>query len=259
MFVTNHPCTPIARSHPLQCSFISHYSIFIANTTIKFTDIYSFTETRYTKGMHWIQERLLAIASKEDIGGLKLVELVDKVGCKHASQIKHHKEQLIEKGRLVKTAGRLVPALATAQGLLTIPVLGEADCGLATRYAAEWHVDNLTVSPSVVALKHPERVYALVAKGESMNKAMVRGKVIENNDYVIVEKSSGYIPEDGDIVVSNIGGLANIKRFWRDRANNRIVLLPESTYPDFAPIIIDENDDYTVEGKVVDVVKGVKI
>lgn len=209
--------------------------------------------------MHWIQERLLKIASAQNIDELKLVQLVEMVGCQHASQIKHHKTQLIEKGRLVRKGGRLVPALATKKGLLIIPVLGEADCGEATRFADEWLVDNLVVSPSVVTLKNPERVYALIAKGDSMNKAIVNGKNIENGDYVIVDKIDAYTPRDGDVVVSDIGGLANIKRFWRDTSNNRIVLLPESTRSDFSPIIIDENDDYNVQGKVIDIVKGLNI
>lgn len=72
-------------------------------------------------------------------------------------------------------------------------------------------------------------------------------------------KIDTYTPKDGNIVVSTIGGLANIKRFWRDIADNRIVLLPESLRSGFAPIIIDENDNYIVQGKVVDVVKGVKV
>ncbi len=208
--------------------------------------------------MHWIQEKILQIAATKNIDELKLVELVEMVGCQHASQIKHHKTQLIEKGRLVRSGGRLVPALATTKGLLTIPVLGEADCGEATRYASEWLVDSLVISPSMVMLKHPERAYALIAKGDSMNRAKVGDKFIENGDYIIVDKVDGYTPQDGDIVVSDIGGLANIKRFWRDPSNDRILLLPESTRSDFAPIIIDVNDDYSVQGKVVDVVKAVR-
>ena len=64
--------------------------------------------------------------------------------------------------------------------------------------------------------------------------------------------------EDNEIVVSIIGGLANIKRLRRDNANKRILLLSDSYRPDdFAPIIISENDDFQVDGKVVDVIKGI--
>lgn len=209
--------------------------------------------------MHWIQEKLLILAGLHDINAMKLVELVEMVGCEHPSQIQHHKKQLIAKGKLLSSNGRLVPALATVQGLITIPVLGEADCGEATKYADGRIVDNLVVSPSILAVKHPERVYALVARGSSMDMTDVKGKSINDGDYVIVEKTDGYTPDDGDVVVSNIGGLANIKRFQRDKSHHRILLLPESSRDYYAPIIIHENDDYTVQGKVIDVVRGIAL
>ncbi len=209
--------------------------------------------------MHWIQEKLLQVASLNDIDEMRLVDLVEVVGCEHPSQIRHHMQQLVSKKKLVRKLGRLVPALGTMQGLLTIPVLGEADCGEATKFADGRIVDNLVVSPSLVSLKNPERVYALIAKGDSMNSCDVNGKAICDGDYAIVEKIDGYNPKDNEIVVSNVGGMANIKRFRKDETNHRIILMPESTRNGYAPIFIDEQDDYTVEGKVVDVVKGVSL
>lgn len=211
----------------------------------------------YNSYMHPIQKKLLQIASLNDIDTIRQTDLVVMVGCEHPSQIAHHKEQLIKHGQLVRKEGRLVPALSTAEGLLTIPVLGEADCGEATKYADGQIIDNLVVSPSMMKVKHPDRVYALIAKGDSMNRAAIKGKTICNDDYVIVEKDTTYTPKDGEIVVSNVGGLANIKRFKRDVANSRIVLLPDSDRQDYAPIFIHEDDDYSIEGRVVDVIKGV--
>lgn len=209
--------------------------------------------------MHWIQEKLLQIASLNDIDDLRLVDLVEMVGCEHPSQIKHHKQQLINKEKLVRKGERLVPALETKQSLLTIPVLGEADCGEATRYADGRIVDNLAVSPSVLKTKFTERMYALLARGDSMNRAKVNDKTIEDGDYIVIEKKDDYTPKDGDIVVSIIAGLANIKRLRRDNVNQRVLLLSESyRQEDFAPIIISEQDDFVVDGRVVDVIKGVK-
>ena len=213
----------------------------------------------YNKRMHWIQEKLLQIASLNDIDDLRLVDLVEMVGCEHPSQIKHHKQQLINKEKLVRKGERLVPALETKQSLLTIPVLGEADCGEATRYADGRIVDNLAVSPSVLKTKFTERMYALLARGDSMNRAKVNDKTIEDGDYIVIEKKDDYTPKDGDIVVSIIAGLANIKRLRRDNVNQRVLLLSESyRQEDFAPIIISEQDDFVVDGRVVDVIKGVK-
>ena len=165
----------------------------------------------------------------------------------------------MKRGDLVRKDGRLVPALRTNAGLVMIPVMGEADCGEATRYADGRIVDNLAVSPSVLKPKLSERLYALVARGDSMNRATVEGKTIENGDYIVIEKRDDYEPKDGDIVVSIIAGLANVKRLRRDNARQRILLLSEShRQDDFAPIVISDRDDFAVEGKVVDVIKGVE-
>lgn len=210
--------------------------------------------------MNPIQQKLLDIAKLEDIEQLRRVDLVEMVNCEYPSQITHHLRQLVKRGDLVRKDGRLVPALATNAGVIRIPVMGEADCGEATKFADGRIVDNLAVSPSVLKPKLSERLYALVARGDSMNRAEVRGKTIEDGDYIIIEKKDTYVPVDGDIVVSIIGGLANIKRLRRDNARQRLLLLSEShRQEDYAPIVISENDDFMVEGKVVDVVKGVKV
>lgn len=209
--------------------------------------------------MNPIQQKLLDIAKLEDIERLRRVDLVEMVNCEYPSQITHHLKQLVKRGDLVRKDGRLVPALRTNAGLVMIPVMGEADCGEATRYADGRIVDNLAVSPSVLKPKLSERLYALVARGDSMNRATVEGKTIENGDYIVIEKRDDYVPKDGDIVVSIIAGLANVKRLRRDNARQRILLLSEShRQDDFAPIVISDRDDFAVEGKVVDVIKGVE-
>lgn len=210
--------------------------------------------------MHLIQKKLLDIAKLEDIGALRRVDLVEMVNCEYPSQITHHLNQLIKRGDLVRKEGRLVPALRTNAGLITIPVMGEADCGEATKYADGRIIDNLAVSPSVLSTALSDKLYVLVARGDSMNAANVNGQSIENGDYIVIEKKDNYVPKDGDVVVSIIAGLANVKRLRRDNVRQRIVLLSEShRQKDFAPIIISEHDDFAVEGKVVDVIKGVKV
>ncbi|NCU40999.1 hypothetical protein EOL73_04580, partial [Candidatus Saccharibacteria bacterium] len=202
--------------------------------------------------------KLLDIAKLGNIENLRRVDLVEMVNCEYPSQITHHLNQLVKRGDLVRKDGRLVPALKTNAGLLLIPVMGEADCGEATKYADGRLVDNLAVSPSMLQPKLSDKLYALVARGDSMNRAEVGGKTIEDGDYIIIEKHDNYTPKDGDIIVSIIAGLANVKRLRRDNARQRILLLSEShRQSDFAPIIISENDDFAVEGRVVDVIKGV--
>lgn len=205
--------------------------------------------------MNSIQEKILLLARTTDLEKTRRVDLVDLIGCKYPSQITHHMNQLIKSGDLVRVSGRLVPAMKSIAGYITIPVMGEADCGEATRFADGRIIDNLVVSPSVINAKRPDRLYALVAKGDSMSATDIQGKTIEDGDYIIVDKQDGYTPENGDIIISNIGGLANVKKFKREPG--RIVLVSESVRQgDFSPIFIDEQDDYSVEGKVVDVIKA---
>ncbi|MEK7599903.1 MAG: S24 family peptidase [Patescibacteria group bacterium] len=209
--------------------------------------------------MHKIQKKLLSLASLEDISKLTYREIASRIGCGYASQVKHHLEQLKKRGQIVQRAdGSIVVLPSSAYAVTSLPILGEADCGEATSLATDQIQGYLSLSPSIM----PKRLrntpmYALKARGRSMNKASINGKSIDDGDYVIIEKLNPYVPLDGDYVVSIIEGLANIKKFSVDRNNHRIVLLPES-HDDFPPIIIAEEDlhYYQIAGRVVDVVKG---
>ncbi len=207
--------------------------------------------------MNDIQEKLLLLARTVDLEKTRRIDLVDMVGCKYPSQITHHLSQLKKRGDLVELNGKLVPAMKTAAAMISIPVLGEADCGEATKFADGRIMYSLKVSPSMVASRNHSSLFALIARGDSMNNADIRGKSIDDGDYVIVEKKDAYLPENGDIVVSNIGGLANVKKFARE--SDRIVLTSQSVrQSDFLPIFIHEDDDYSAEGKVIDIIKAVR-
>lgn len=199
---------------------------------------------------------MIDLAGVHDIAAMRRAELVRLVGCKYQSQIDHHLDRLINDGELFEKNGRLIPALSSPGSLLRIPIMGEADCGEATKFADGRIVDYLSVSPSIFSVESSDNIYALLARGDSMNRAAVAGKEIENDDYIIVQRKDAYEPRDGDIVVSDIGGLANVKRFKRDQG--RIILVSDSyRQQDFAPIVISEQDDYNILGQVIDVVKAV--
>src|SRR5690606_8310550 len=140
------------------------------------------------------------------------------------SQITHHLNQLIKHGKLVRRDGRLMPALSSNQGLVRIPVMGEADCGEATRFADGRIFDTIAISPTLWSVKDTSSIDALVARGESMSKATINGNTSEDGDYVIAEKINGYPPNANSIVVSIMGGLANIKRVVRDKLHGRLLL-----------------------------------
>lgn len=206
--------------------------------------------------MHKIQQNLLELSKRKNLGQMTLREMGEHIGEKFPQKIKHHLNQLEKKGfiKIAKHTGtieRTAPGKIAKTSLLSIPILGTADCGPATFYADTNFEGYLKISSSL--LKRKKDVYAVRASGLSMNRANVGGNNIEDGDYLIVESSSK-TPENGDVVVSVFDNVANVKKFQLDKENNRIVLLSEST-KDFPPIFIHADDDFNITGYVVQVIK----
>lgn len=215
--------------------------------------------------MHPIQEKIFRLAKGRNIGDIPLRKIGELIGGASPQQVKHHIGQL-EKKRLLKVdknkrlielipSGQVESQMSNAK-LLLIPILGVANAGPATALADENIEGNLMVSSNILNSKSASGLFALRVSGPSMNQAKIGEKVIEDGDYVVVDRRLT-APNDRDIVVSIINGMANIKRFRNDPENNQIVLLSESSQF-FPPIYIHPNDDYLVNGKVVQVIKKPK-
>jgi repressor LexA len=206
--------------------------------------------------MHHIQESILQCADKKNLGAMTLREIGELIGEKYPQKVKHHLLQLTKKGLLKIDKKRGIIEKASGgriEGtkLLSIPILGTANCGPATFFAEPNYQGYLKISASL--LKRKQNIYAVKADGISMNRAMVAGATIDDGDYLIVD-SSATNPEDGEIIVSVFDDIANVKRFRHDKTNNRVALLSESTI-DFPPIFIHEDEPFHVAGKVVQVIK----
>lgn len=212
--------------------------------------------------MHKLQEKLLRLAQDKNLGLYTLRQIAELVGEHSPQLIKHHLNQLEKKGlirvdrakRLIeKTGQRLVSGLLKKAHLLAIPVLGSANAG-PPRLFAEQNIEGyLRVSSTLIPVPKSHKLFALRVDGPSMNRTQVEGKRIEDGDFVIVDMTINE-PRDGDVVLSVIDGMANIKKFHLDKKNQQIVLMSESTHS-FPPIHIHEDDDFIVNGKVVQVVK----
>jgi repressor LexA len=201
--------------------------------------------------MHPIQEKILKLASKQDIAKLSLRNLGSLVEEDHPQKIKHHLSQLLKKGLLDFKSSKTFRQIEN--GLVAVPILGSADCGPATLFANENIEGYLRISSKL--LKFKPGLFALKAVGNSMNEAKVNGnKKIENGDYVIVD-STIKEPSNKDYVVSIIDGMANIKRFIKDLTHKQVVLMSESSH-NYPPIYISPSEEsYLVNGRVVDVIK----
>jgi repressor LexA len=209
--------------------------------------------------MHTIQEKLLKIIEQKNIGDKTLREIGEMIGEEFPQKIKHHLTQLEKKGFIkldkknnkIEKKGRETNMLSP---FISIPIVGMANCGPATIFADQNIEGYLKVSRRMVPKSN--NLFAIQADGISMNKALVNNKTIDDGDYLIID-SSYLAPKNKDIVLSIIDENANIKRFIRNE-DGSIVLMSDSTR-EFAPIYIHEDDDFLINGKVVDVIKKPKI
>ena len=131
---------------------------------------------------------------------------------------------------------------ADAQNIFSIPLHGLASCGEALAYADDVAEDFLQISKSLFYKAQPEKLFAVKALGDSMNK-----DGIADGDYVIFEKTDGSSDYEGKVVVAVINGMATIKRY-KNVGGGVIGLFPHSTNESHHPIFISESDVAFVAG-----------
>lgn len=212
--------------------------------------------------MHPLQQLLLELARKKNLGNMTLREIGAEVGEKFPQKIKHHLDQLLKKGLIkMDKQSRVIEVVKEGReehtNLYSVPIIGFASCGPATRFADEDVRGFLKVSSKFLPKK--QGLFAVKAVGSSMNRSKINGNNIEDGDYVLID-GGNINPKTGDYVLSVIDRAANIKKFILEE--NRIILISESN-EDYPPIIIHPEDvksyNYIVNGKVVGVIKMPKI
>jgi len=211
--------------------------------------------------MHVLQKRILDLAGQRNLTALTLRKIGEEIGDPHPQKVKHHLNQLLKKGFLREnkqdnTITRMDQN--SEQGLFyTIPIVGSANCGQALIFAEEGYEGFLQVSQSIISNYNKDKFFAVKAVGNSMNRADINGKRLEEGDYAIVDTKSHELDfYNGKYVLSIINGMANIKKLQKDSKNERLILLSKSSQ-DYPPIVIHENDfqEYLVNGHIVEVVK----
>ncbi len=162
-------------------------------------------------------------------------------------------ESLKEKGFIRKKSEKRGIEITgpSAQHFVNIPVYGAANAGSPTCIAEQNLEGILKVSDKIAK----NSFFAVQIDGDSMNRASVRGKNIENGDYVIVDPSDKRY-HNGDKLLVTIDGLATVKSFKRFPDGN-IGLFPESTNPIHKPVYLTAEDEAVINGKVVDVLKNI--
>ncbi len=211
--------------------------------------------------MHSLQEKLLKLAKTSNLADMSLRSIGKLINESSPQKIKHHLLQLEKKGliqmdRLSKVMVKTEPGSFYKSPLVSLPILGSANCGPATVYAENNVEGYLRISGKLLSKK--KDVFAIKASGYSMNKANINGESLEDGDYAVVDPSYKSF-KNGDYVLSIIDGMANIKRYFNDKAGKRVILLSESS-ASYSPIFIhyDDMDTFLVNGKVIQVIKKPK-
>lgn len=214
--------------------------------------------------MHPIQEKLLELSKRKNLAKLSLREMAKEIGMLKESpqKIKHHLLQLQKKGFITidRNQGVMKRTPVWAKGLLkkasqlfSIPIVGTANCGSATIFAEPNFQGFLKVSSKLVGRSRPGGLFAIKADGSSMNRADINGRNIEDGDFMIVDSNKSD-PNTGDIVLAIIDSKATVKKFIDDQVNGQIVLKADSSY-DYEPIHLHPDDEFSINGKVIGVIK----
>lgn len=160
-------------------------------------------------------------------------------------------DQLETEGLIDRTGGArgLRPTRSPGFGTETtpVPVVGTAPAG--ALMVAEQNIEGWVRLPASALRPRSAKFFLLRVRGNSMNRATLKGNRIESGDLVLVRQQSS--ANDRDIVVAELDGEATIKRLRR--TGSHIALVPESTSASHRPILVA--GDFRVQGVVVDVVK----
>ncbi|TEA78036.1 transcriptional repressor LexA [Allopusillimonas ginsengisoli] len=183
-------------------------------------------------------------------------EIARTLGFKSANAAEDHLKALARKGAIELTAGasrgiRLTDTISgtpypqsqalPALSQLLVPLVGRVAAG--NPILAAEHVEReIGIEPALFS-QVPD--YLLRVHGSSMRDAGIL-----DGDLLAVRKS----PEarNGQIVVARLGDDVTVKRFARH--GQRIELLPEN--PDFQPIIVTPEDDFSLEGIAVGLIRS---
>jgi len=175
-----------------------------------------------------------------------LENLKDKLGykSKNVSSVQRHTDALKEKGYLENVRGISVKNFSN---MVQIPVVGKVSCG--QPLLAIENIDAYIPIDSTRIRGNVSDYFFLKANGDSMNKADIHGKNIDDGDFILVKQQLTAVL--GDRVLALVGDEATVKLLTK--GEGCMVLQPESTNPANKPIYLF--GDFSVQGIVQDVIK----
>lgn len=172
-------------------------------------------------------------------------EIADHFGFKSINAAEDHLKALARKGALELVSGtsrgiRLLADNPTPTQSYTLPIIGRVAAG--SPILATEHIEReIGVEPTLFS-QAPD--YLLRVRGLSMRDAGIL-----EGDLLAVKRTTE--ARNGQIVIARLGDEVTVKRLQRQGKN--IALLPEN--PDFEPILIKDQDDFSLEGIAVGLIR----
>ena len=185
----------------------------------------------------------------------ELKEEIGKLGLKLKSlrSIFLYINALEEKGFIKRISGdRKIEFIERSKSsFVNVPILGTTSAGSPTFFAEENLEGYLNVSKKIT---RNQNVFAVKVSGDSMDLSKIEGKKINDGDYIIINADYKNFTS-GDKVLVVIDGLATVKTY-KKIDNQTIGLFPESTNEEHKPIYLTPEDNFIINGKIVDVLKS---
>ena len=128
--------------------------------------------------------------------------------------------------------------------MVSIPLLGTIAAGQPIEAVEE----KETIAIPQSKLSHSGKFYALRVSGESMID-----ENINDGDLVLVKQQT--VADDGQKVVALIDNCeATLKKFYKERGQIRL----QPANKNFTPIIIKRNQEFSIQGIVIDIIRNEK-
>jgi len=166
------------------------------------------------------------------------------------SSVQRHVNALKKKGVLSNERYQARTLEVTyPEQVVNIPLVGSVPCG-----TPSLAIENIEayIPYNKSALRGDSGDYFFLrAVGDSMNNASISGKNIQDGDFVLVKKQQ--VANPGSPIVALIGDEATIKKITRDGVFVR--LEPETTNLNNKPIVLFGEENFSIQGIVIDVIK----
>jgi repressor LexA len=171
-----------------------------------------------------------------------LEELRRVLGVGSTRTVLRYLNALKEEGYIERWSGarglRMRKGPASSLETRLVPIVGEAPAG-----------QLMPAEENILGQVQMPNFFLLRVRGDSMNRAKIEGRSIEDGDLVLVRQQERADP--GRIVVALADGEATIKKLVKGLGY--IVLQPDSTNPKHRSIIVDQ--EFRIQGIVCKVFK----